>query len=151
MLGYFGWYENHSTWPSLHVLLTSLLERTSLVCISAICVICLTHARQTIYFFGWTLSQTLREIAMFSLSILQTLDAVDCKEEKLVVFLDFFLSNCFYWDLLVSCLVVSPIQLFQEFDSNFICPKNNGIPFLLARGIFMYQKFISFFLLLNCD
>lgn len=131
MLGYFWWYENHSTWPSLHVLLTSLLERTSLVCISAICVICLTHARQTIYFFGWTLSQTLREIAMFSLSIFQILDAVDCKEEKLVVFLDFFLSNCFYWDLLVSCLVVSPINYSKSLIQISYAPRTMESPFFL--------------------
>lgn len=132
MLGYFWWYKNHSPWPSLHVLLTSLLERTFLVCISVICVICLTHARQTIYFFGWTLSQTLREIAMFSLSVPQTLDAIDCKEEKLVVFLDFFLSNCFYWNLLVSCLVVSSINYSKSLNQISYAPRTMESLFFLC-------------------
>lgn len=110
--------------------IVDIFVRKNLSCVY-FCDLC-DLPRQTIYFFGWTLSQTLREIAMFSLSVPQTLDAIDCKEEKLVVFPDFFLSNCFYWNLLVSCLVVSSINYSKSLNQISYAPRTMESLFFLC-------------------
>lgn len=68
----------------------------------------------------------------------------DCKEEKLVMFLDFFLSNCFYWYLLVSCLVVSSINYSKSLIQISYAPRTMGSLFFLLVASSCIRNLLGF-------